>query len=79
MPDMMKEITNGIIQGIPSVAQAMNGLAQNMVPTTQNMGNMSNTVNINVYGAQGQNVNELADIIQDRINANVYRNGAVFA
>ena len=80
MPDMMKEITNGIIQGIPSVAQAMNGLTQNMLPSaTGANGNMSNTVNITVYGAQGQNVNELADIIQDRINANVYRNGAVFA
>lgn len=80
MPDMMKEITNGIIQGIPSVAQAMNGLTQNMLPSaTGASGNMSNTVNITVYGAQGQNVNELADIIQDRINANVYRNGAAFA
>lgn len=80
MPDMMKQITEGIITGIPSVAAAMNGLTQNMLPSaTGASGNMSNTVNITVYGAQGQNVNELADIIQDRINANVYRNGAAFA
>ena len=39
----------------------------------------TNTVNINVYGAQGQNVRELANEIQTIINNEVYSKGAVFA
>ena len=34
---------------------------------------------INVYGAPGQDVNALADIISDRINAQIARGRAVFA
>ncbi len=41
--------------------------------------NASNSVSINVYGAQGQDVNQLAEIIQDKINSAVYNKGAVFA
>ena len=36
-------------------------------------------VNIVVYGAPGQSVSELADIIEERINANVLSKEAVFA
>lgn len=35
-------------------------------------------VNVVVYGAPGQDVNELADIIEDRINANIARRAAAF-
>lgn len=81
MPDMIDELVNGINQGIPQVAQAMNGLAQNMVPQVNAQGmanNSTNTFNINVYGAQGQNVSELADVIEQRITENVMRRGVAF-
>lgn len=86
MPDMTKELVSGIEKGIPSVANAMNDLSKSMVPALDsrnfsagNNYNTSNSVSINVYGAQGQDVNQLADIIQDRINSAVYNKGAVFA
>lgn len=81
MPDMIDELVNGINQGIPQVAQAMNGLAQTMVPQANAQGmanNSTNTFNINVYGAQGQNVSELADVIEQRITENVMRRGVAF-
>ena len=81
MPDMMDELVQGINQGIPRVAQAMNGLAQNMIPQMDARGtavSSTNTFNINVYGAQGQNVNELADVIEQRIAENVMRRGVAF-
>ena len=82
MPDMISSMVNGINNGIPQLENAMANMAKSLVPT--NLldgvgGATTNTVNLTVYGAQGQDVNELADIIQDRINSNVYRNGAVFA
>ena len=41
--------------------------------------NRSSSYVINVYGAEGQNVNELADAVADRIQMNIERNGAVYA
>ncbi len=41
--------------------------------------NSSNNVVINVYGAVGQNVNELAEIVSRKINASVNRRGAAWA
>lgn len=86
MPDMTKELVSGIKSGIPAVANAMNDLSKSMVPALDssnfaagNNYNTSNSVSINVYGAQGQDVNQLADIIQDKINSAVYNRGAVFA
>lgn len=84
MPDMINMLVKGINAGVPMVSSAMNNLAGAMVPnvadsmSTKSMTN-NNNVNITVYGAEGQDVNELADIIQDRINAEVYSRGAVFA
>lgn len=82
MPDMMDMLVNGINQGIPRVAQAMDGLAQSMIPQAGGqfgmVGNSTNTFNINVYGAQGQNVSELADVIEQRITENVMRRGVAF-
>jgi hypothetical protein len=40
--------------------------------------NTSNSVSINVYGAQGQDVNELARIIESKITDNVVRRGVAF-
>ena len=60
----------------------MNGLASNMLPQfngqAQLAGATTNTFNINVYGAQGQNVSELADVIEQRITENVMRRGVAF-
>ena len=85
MPDMIKSMVKGIDQGIPQLQNAMNNMASTLVPNTltDSIGHgattNNNSVNITVYGAQGQDVYELADIIQDRINAQVYNREAVFA
>ena len=85
MPDFIKLLAQGIDKGIPQIQGAMTDLTSAMVPSTltDSMSSGSttnnNSVNITVYGAQGQDVNELADIIQDKINAQVYSKGAVFA
>lgn len=81
MPDMMDMIANGISQGIPKVAEAMNGLAQTMVPQANGQmlsGPTTNTFNINIYGAQGQDIGELADVIEQRITNNIVRRGVAF-
>ena len=88
MPDMMRQMASGITKGIPMVENAMDNLTKTMVPTMGGINvsgaggtnnNISNAVSINVYGAQGQDVNALAEIIQDKINSAVYNRGAVFA
>ena len=84
MPDMINTLVSGINNGIPQVQAAMGNLTKAMVPSLSDSMSASsmtnnNNVNITVYGAQGQDVNELAEIIQDRINAEVYSKGAVFA
>lgn len=86
MPDMMRQMARGITNGIPMVESAMDSLTKTMVPTMGGINatggtnnNISNAVSINVYGAQGQDVNQLAEIIQDKINSAVYNKGAVFA
>ena len=42
--------------------------------TTTNLGGLS----VNVYGAQGQDVNQLADIVMDKIESAYQSKGAVF-
>lgn len=86
MPDMTKELAQGMIRGIPQIESAMNRLTSAMVPSlssaqTSGAGqtnNLSNSVSINVYGAQGQDINELANIIEDKITNNVVRRGVAF-
>ena len=80
MPDFIELMTSGMSKGIPQLENAAATMAKALSPDLSSMGNsVANTVNITVYGAEGQDVNDLADIIQDRINMNVYRNGAAFA
>lgn len=85
MPDMMTQLAQGIENGIPSIESAMDAMTRSMVPTMGNAvgnattSNTSNTVNVNVYGAQGQDVNELARIIENKITDNVVRRGVAFA
>lgn len=82
MPDMIDLLTKGITDGLPQIANAMNNLASTMVPSIDapqlGAGATTNTFNINVYGAQGQDVSELADILEQRIASNVMRRGVVF-
>ena len=79
MPDMIDQLAEGIRNGVPRIASAMNSLSSSMVPTgagnTTNMGG----VTMNVYGAQGQDVNALADIIEQRLVALDTSRKAVFA
>ena len=86
MPDMTKELAQGMIQGIPQIESAMNRLTSAMVPSLANSqltsgtttNTTSNSVSINVYGAQGQDINELANIIENKITNNVVRRGVAF-
>lgn len=82
MPDMMKQIAQGIEAGKPQIEKAMESMTSAMVPSlagASNVNNSTNSVSINVYGAQGQNINELADVIEQRITENVVRRGVAFA
>lgn len=82
MPDMMRQLAQGIENGIPLIENAMSSMTQSMIPSMgQAVGsttNTSNQVSINVYGAQGQDVNELARIIENKITDNVVRRGVAF-
>lgn len=82
MPDMMRQLAQGIEGGIPLIENAMSNMTQSMIPsmgqTNGATNNTSNQVSINVYGAQGQDVNELARIIEDKITDNVVRRGVAF-
>ena len=86
MPDMMAEIISGIQAGIPKVQQTMESLGSAMLPNAQavqgkagNSSTVNGGINITVYGAQGQDVNQLADIIQQRMNIAIQNQEAVFA
>lgn len=86
MPDMMRLLAQGIESNLPTLENAMDNMTRSMVPVAGNAGltgnnttnNNSNTVSVNVYGAQGQDVNELAQIIEDKITNNVVRRGVAF-
>ncbi len=85
-------IAVGIEDNLDSITNSMNDVADLVsqpidvgeVGMTGNSGsgsayNTSNSVVINVYGAVGQNVNELAEIVSRKINASVNRRGAAWA
>ena len=90
MPDMMEEMAQGINKGIPMLKDAMGDMASTLVPSSMatsgvtNTRNVTanNTFNITVNGA-GKDVfalaDELTEIIQDNINAQVYNQEAVYA
>ena len=87
-PDMVKLFAQGITQSLPMLEKAadqMAGVIANDATATIQGGQTaaSKTVNapisINVYGAAGQDVNQLADIIQQKMNRAVVNQKAVFA
>lgn len=83
-PDMMKLFAQGIKDNEDIIGKQLNE-SLSLPPVTNNVtavgGNAGNSVNatLNIYGADGQNVNELADIVMDKINTLVYKQGAVYA
>ena len=87
MPDFVKLLTQGIEKGIPALENASSDMAAALVPGAGAVqhGPAASTVtnntpvNITVYGAQGQDVSQLADIIQQRMNRAVMNQKAVFA
>ena len=84
MPDFIKLMANGLEQTLPVLEKASADVASALVPgAMQNSGANATTyntpVNITVYGAQGQDVNQLADVIQARLNRSVINQKAVFA
>ena len=81
MPDMVDELVRGINQSLPRLENAMSGLSGAMATQLQSAGGAgtsvanTNNVNINVYGAQGQDPNALVDIIEERLAENMMRRG----
>lgn len=86
-PDMIDLFARGIENSIPTLARATSDMASALVPgmgavqngTTNTATTYNTPVNITVYGAQGQDVNALADVIQARLNRAVVNQKAVFA
>lgn len=90
MPDMMKEMVQGIRKGIPMLEDAMNTMTTSMVPGMPAAGsaaagnqnfNASNTFNITINGA-GKDIlqlgNELTEIVADNINNQIFNREAAF-
>jgi hypothetical protein len=64
----------GVCEKRPEFVGALDDLRE-IVREEAGVGN----VTINVYGSEGQNVRELADIVMDRIQMQIDRKGAAFA
>lgn len=78
--DAMTELSDGLAMSMnPTVA----GISPQMMSGTSTASaltdNRVNNVEITVYGAVGQDVNELAEIIQDKIQMGIDRSEAVYA
>ena len=86
-PDMIKLFAQGMEQTLPALERASQDMASALVPgmgavqngTATTATTYNTPVNITVYGAQGQDVNALADVIQARLNRAVVNQKAVFA
>lgn len=87
MPDMMKLLAGGMYQNLGIVERASEALAGAIMPdVSANVaanGGSRTTINnggatINVYGAAGQDVNELADIVMRKLTIQVNRQAAVY-
>lgn len=91
MPDFMKGLAQGIENNAWRVEDALRNVSANMsiaAAVTPGVGSaaaggMRTTnyggVSINVYGAQGQDVSELADIVMEKMQSAVVRREAVYA
>lgn len=89
-----KAMNNGMILNSPTIFGMQGGRllgageagSETVVGTNSLMnmiqravGENANTVTVNVYGAEGQDVRELADIVSERINSAIFRKAAVYA
>lgn len=82
MPDMIDMMVNGINQGIPKLQKAMGGMTGSMASSMQGGGTTyagTTNVNLTVYGAPGQDISALADVIEQRIAMHSIRRGAAGA
>lgn len=66
-------------KGRPEFVGALDDLRYIFRTEMARAGGTGNEININVYGTEGQSVNELADIVMDRLEHSVERREAVFA
>ena len=88
-PDFVDLFVNGIEAGIPKVEAAVQEFASGMSANitaygpTGGLGNTSTinngNITLNVYGAEGQDVNELANVIAIKLEQMTARKGAVYA
>ena len=92
MPDFMSGLAKGINDNAWRVTDALQSVSGQMVFTPQAYaihpalaaagggggGAVVPNINITVYGAEGQDVNQLADIIMQRIESATKQRGAVF-
>lgn len=78
MPDMMSQLSKGMLENLGEVemasAQVAEAVAGNMSSNSYNYGGF----NIIINGTSGQTATELADIIEDRINAKMASQKAVW-
>ena len=89
MPDMVDLMAKGLKDAAPEMQAAVDDFAGNMsatitatgIPSGLDAGNTYNggNVTINVYGAEGQSVNELADVIAIKLQEMTTRRSAVYA
>lgn len=82
-PDMMKLLAKGIRDNVGLVQDAVGDVSGILSTSVQGAGPETNNysygpMSINVYGAEGQDVRELARLVEDRISDNMRRTGAVF-
>lgn len=73
MTDNMGDLTGNMTASVN--AYASQGQLQSGVTNTYNGG----SININVYAAEGQNVNDLANVIAEKLEDMTRRKGAVYA
>lgn len=79
MPDMMKSLAQGMISNLGVIENAATQVAGAILPNTEQNAYNYGGFTVNVYGAEGQDVNELADIVSEKINDAINRGGAVWA
>lgn len=79
MPDMMKSLAQGMISNLGVIENAATQVAGAILPNTEQNAYNYGGFTVNVYGAEGQDVNELADIVSEKINNAINRGGAVWA
>ena len=78
MPDMMKQLASGMLNNLGVVENAANQVAGAINGPVQNSYNYGG-ISIVVNGTDGQTARELADIIEDRLQAKMASQKAVWA